>query len=106
MDPSAEQIDGYRHLLRHDLPPGARLTLEWLLVDAARDRASLEPAAPSLAPALVAVAQTAVAEAVRLTDSQFGNMQLYLAPQDTLCLLAHRNLAPAFASRFAMLRPD
>jgi len=110
MDPSVERTFRYRELLGRDLPLAARCTLEWLLVNATRELASLEPhACPddrNQAPRLIAVADEAVAEAVRLMGSQFGNIQLYLAPQDTLCLLAYRNFPVAFASRFAAFTPD
>jgi len=110
MDPSAQRARQYRELLQRDLEPTTRRTLEWLLVNAARESASLEPFVVSeesrRPPKLVALADRAVAEGVRLMRSQFGNMQLYLASQDTLCLLANRNFPPAFADRFAAFRPD
>lgn len=110
MDSRVDRIGHYRRLLRHTLPSEARRTLEWLLADAVRVRAA--EAAGSVpweryrAPRLVALADTAVAEAARRTGSQFANMQLYLAAHDTLLLLAYRNFDATFAGRFACFTPD
>ena len=38
--------------------------------------------------------------------SQFANMQLYIATNDTLLLLAYRNFEPGFVGQFASFRPD
>lgn len=107
---SHDRIVCYRKLLRQPLPSEARHTLEWLLVDAVRDRAAGEarsvPRARYPSPRLVALADEAVTGAVRLMGSQFGNMQLYIASQDTLLLLAYRNFDPAFVGRFASFTPD
>jgi len=110
MDSHVDRIGSYRQLLRKPLPTETRRTLEWLLVDAMRDRAARQsyplPKDRIPAPKLVAIADEAVAEAARLTGSQFANMQLYIATQDTLLLLAYRNFDPAFVARFASFRPD
>lgn len=110
MDSRVDRIGHYRRLLRHTLPSEARRTLEWLLADAVRVRAA--EAAGSVpweryrAPRLVALADTAVAEAARRTGSHFASMQLYLAAHDTLLLLAYRNFDATFAGRFACFTPD
>lgn len=104
-----DRIGSYRQLLRQPLPAQARRTLEWLLADAVRLRVH-ESGSPlgkgSASPEMVAIAHAAVAEAARLTDSQFANMQLYIGTQDTLLLLAYRNFDPAFINRFASFKPD
>src|SRR5688572_13263544 len=100
MDSHVDRIGHYRRMLRHALPSETRSTLEWLLVDAVRLRAAqvqgTPPWAQYRAPKLVAIADRAVTEAARLMGSQFANMQLYIASQDTLLLLAYRNLDPGF----------
>ena len=110
MDSRVERISHYRRLLRLPLPQETRRTLEWMLVDAMRVRAAeavgSAPWARYRSPRMVAIADKAVAEAVRLTGSQFANMQLYVAAQDTLLLLAYRNFDPGFISRFACFTPD
>lgn len=104
-----DRIGCYRQLLRQPLPAQTRRTLEWLLSEAVRLRAH-ESGSPSwkgyASPEMVAIADAAVAEATRLANSQFANMQLYIATQDTLVLLAYRNFKPGFISRFASFRPD
>ncbi|HEU4651679.1 MAG TPA: hypothetical protein VFS49_09725, partial [Croceibacterium sp.] len=91
MDSHLSRIDRYRALLRQPLPSHARHTLEWLLVDAARvGAAEAERSRPWKrypAPHLVAIADEAVTEAVRLMGSQFANMQLYIATRNTLLML-------------------
>ncbi|HEY6814957.1 MAG TPA: GAF domain-containing protein [Croceibacterium sp.] len=110
MDMHVARIGCYRRLLRQALHSETRRTLEWLLADAVRVHAVEESGSrpwdryPS--PRLVAIADQAVAEVARLTGSQFANMQLYVAAQDTLLLLAYRNFEPAFVGRFASFRPD
>lgn len=104
MDSRVDRIGSYRALLRQPLAAHARQTLEWLLVDATCDRAAQQRRYP--APRLVAIADAAVGEAARLMGSQFANMQLYIAAQDTLLLLAYRNFDPGFVSGFASFRPD
>ena len=113
MDSHVDRIDHYRRMLRHALPSETRSTLEWLLVDAVRLRAAQKqgkpPWAQYRAPKLVAIADRAVTEAAmatRLMGSQFANMQLYIASQDTLLLLAYRNFDPGFVGRFACFSPD
>jgi len=110
MDSHVDRIGSYRELLQRPLPPQTRRTLEWLLVDATRDRVARHlrsrPWDRLPSPQLVAIANEAVDEAARLMGSQFANMQLYVAAQDTLLMLAYRNFDPAFAGRFAALRPD
>lgn len=110
MDSRVERIGQYRRLLRHMLPSETRRTLEWLLVDAVRVGAAEARGSPPWAryrsPRLVALADKAVAEAARLTGSTFANMQLYVAAQDTLLLLAYHNFDSGFACQFACFRPD
>jgi GAF domain-containing protein len=110
MDSHVDKIGGYRELLRQPLQSQTRRTIEWLLVDSVRVRAARElrsrPWEKYPTPKLVAIAQEAVAEAARLMGSQFANMQLYVATQDTLLLLAYRNLDPEFAGQFASFKPD
>lgn len=107
---SHDRIVCYRKLLRQQLPPAARHTLEWLLVNAVCDRAAQDarsaPWARYPSPRLVKIADQAVADAARLMGSQFANMQLYIASQDTLLLLAYRNFDPGFVGRFASFTPD
>lgn len=110
MDSHVDKIGCYRQLLRQPLPSATRHTLEWLLADAVRVRAARAYRASGWTryrtPELVAIADEAVAEAAQLTGSQFANMQLYIAAQDTLLLLAYRNFDAGFAARFASYRPD
>ena len=110
MESHVDRIGCYRQLLRQPLPLQTRRTLEWLLVDATRDRATREARFarwrryPS--PEVVAIADEAVAEAAMQIGSQFANMQLYLASQDTLLMVAYRNFDPAFVGQFAAFKPD
>jgi len=110
MDSHVDKIGCYRQLLRQPLPSATRHTLEWLLADAVRVRAARAYRASGWnrypTPELVAIADAAVAEAARLTGSQFANMQLYIAAQNTLLLLAYRNFDAGFAARFASFTPD
>jgi GAF domain-containing protein len=109
MESHVDRIGCYRQLLRQPLPTQTRRTLEWLLADAVRVRAR-ESGSPFWdtcpPPRPVAIADEAVAEAARLVGSQFANMQLYIATQNTLLLLAYRNFDPGFVGQFASFRPD
>ena len=110
MDSHVDRIGCYRRLLRQPLSTETRRMLEWLLVSAMRDDAVREgqvlPRSVLPAPRLVALANEAVAQAARLMGSQFANMQLYIATQDTLLLIAYHNFDPGFIGRFASFRPD
>jgi len=109
MDPCID-IRRYRELLARDMPKVTRSTLEWLLVNAVREFASEEPYALPAdhleAPGLMTMAEKAVADSVRLMGSQFGVMQLYVASQDTLLMLAYRNFDSGFVSQFSLFKPD
>ena len=110
MDQTVEKIEGYRGLLQGEMPIATRCAIEWLLVEAARDLADL-PAGRAPwngyeLPSVIAIANDAVAQAGRLMETEYANIQLYLEPQDTLLLLACRNLPRDFVDRFAAFRPD
>ena len=110
MDHTVEKIEAYRKLLQGEMPMATRCAIEWLMVEAARDLMNLPaggiPWNGYELPSVIAIANDAVAEAGRLMETQFANIQLYLEPQDTLLLLACRNLPADFVDRFAAFRPD
>jgi len=110
MDPYVQKLWRYRELLHGELPIAARLTIQWLLVDAVREHTHLKPqASPWEAierPQLVSVANDVLEQAVTLMGAQFGVLQLYVSAQDTLLMIAARNFAPDFADRFACFTPD
>jgi len=110
MDSHVDKIGCYRTLLRQPLPSATRHTLEWLLADAIRVRAAREARARPWTryptPAMVSIADEAVDQAARLIGSQFANIQLYVASQNTLLMLAYRNFDPGFVGQFAAFRPD
>jgi len=110
VDHPAEKIEAYRKLLHGEMPIATRCAIEWLMVEAARDLMALPadrtPWNGYELPSVLSIANDAVAQASRLMDTQFVNIQLYLEPQDTLLLLAYRNLPGDFVDRFAAFRPD
>ena len=110
MDPYVQKLWQYRELLHGELPVPARITIEWLLVSAVRKHTHLKPQASPWdtveKPHIVTVANDVLEQAVTLMGAQFGVMQLYVSPQDTLLMIAERNFAPEFADRFACFTPD
>jgi len=110
MDPYVQKLFRYRELLRADLPLAARLTIEWMLVDAIREHTHLKPRPMPWegleAPRAVVVANEVLEQAVTLMGAQFGAMQLYVSTQDTLLMIASRNFGAEFVDLFACFTPD
>jgi len=110
MDPYVQKLWRYRELLHGELPVAARLTIEWMLVNAVREHTHLKPT-PSPwdeleKPHLVTVANDVLVQSVALMAAQFGVLQLYISSQDTLLMVAQRNFDPTFVDRFACFTPD
>src|SRR5688572_27260782 len=110
MDPFVEKLFRYRQLLRGDLPPAPRRTVEWLLVNTVREHSGLSRYASPWdelpTPSLVTVANDALEQAVTLTEAQFGILQIYVSEQNALLMVAHRNFDADFLDRFACFTPD
>lgn len=111
MDHIAEKIARYRRMIRSGVPSVTRRSIEWLLVNALREEAGLEPEVDSdeddrRGPELMRIAGRGLDEAMAAQGAQFGVFQIYLAALDVLVVLADRNFGPELIDQHAVERPE
>ncbi|WP_336978543.1 GAF domain-containing protein [Altererythrobacter fulvus] len=108
-----QKIERLKEALSSDLPAAMHAKLSRLLAEAEAEQTQAMlaalPADQSFADTngdLLAIADHAVIEAMRLLGAQFGSLQLYDPETETLQIVAQRNFREPQLEYFAVVRPN
>lgn len=104
-----DNIRHFRELLAAKRPEHNADTLRRLLAEAEAELEQLERASTherARSDAILRVfAETAIDDAMRLNQAQFGNLQIFDETSGSLIILAQRNFRNPFLNHFAIVKP-